>query len=715
MSLQAIRTVLLAALHDCERTAARGSHASGDGMWWLREHSVAAFRGACGRTLKLNGFVGAEAFLEAVRGHREDPVVCRLAEAVEAVLGCIPGILFGIVKEVPSEVPLVMALEIVARMKQRLALGGLWQELGASDFEERWSSIERALEDVAMRYGFGASGYGVWCMLGACLAHRGDAEVRRWSREFESTFGLLPADWSLEQARAYENKRALMFPASPCEHDLEPSGSPQRDALATLVRTEAPLLQQHGFEVGVRGLIRCLWKRCSHFRHLGPDASAASSAPQQSASSDHNGASDPQGRISVLENLVKAKDRQIASLLAKFAEQAKDQKAVWSEVHIRDREISELSSQLAGKEAVVARLQAEVLAKGRSVSSLSHRIAEYSDELRCVRDEVLTTQKLIADLGMNHAWLAKPTTVQEVCRKHQEQSEAHFLQESLLEHMQSARAWRAEALEMYSCNAQLEAELQEIGSISHCARRCLGIEEEDLDWAGSSDHRRSSVSRESYGWSQLHMQFSSDSKYQLSSVELVQSRWVELACQSRLRGCTLSVDDVPSMDATKQRALDLLARHHVFGGPSNLVWAWHACDPQAMDKIARNGFAGVPVSDPGIFGNGHYMCLEAEYACKLATRHPANDERWSVLLVLVVLARLRPMSWCGDDFHQQDLSDPADCKYFGQRLQKHGAHIVPVQQRGGEYLIADGWAECHCIVLDDDVQVLPFAICRFGS
>lgn len=827
-TLQAVRVGLEEALGHCRRLAAKSGDQKAtkwrrsnpkDGMSTLfmeRQRSVATFWAVCQTSLKAAGFENLSAFLGAIIIHRHDPVVQRLAGAVEATLDCQPSCLFGIVKEPPNEISLQLAREIMDQVSRCWSTKDLKEAMLRAVFERRWRMFFPILHTMSLAYGFGVDG--VFRMLGAVMAHGAEPEVAYWIREFERVTGLPALDWSAERAGEYVDEFTGLYSTEAHKEErlrldaAHVANSPEwiRSWTALQLKTEAPLLQEHGLDVSVRGLIVRLLNICIHQKeprvgpfmsvlnfHVlqrqphphhhaavvsAPAAAAARAAAEATAVSgstadghefraretalqclaasapaareEEGGSStlvcgDPSSKIAVLEHLVSAKDQQIACLSARLVVQGRDLKEVWSRAVTRDKEIAMLTARIAEKDALVSQLSAEVQSKDRWISALAGRVAEYSDELSHIQEEVLATKQLVADLASESAWQAEAGCEQEGV---QEQYEIDSLHDRLLHHMQSASFWKAEALDMYSRNTQLEAELQESVSIRQSANQHFGVHEEHLEWSNCKDYQRSDLQRGCYGWSQIDAQFRSTSaQYQLAAIELVQSKWLELGCQSQLllrqqqpgglgvlaaggacfdivgsshsQALPLLRVDCPSFSEevhSKEKAalLDLLVQHRVSvpGGRADLIWAWHSCDPSAVDEFARAGFANASVAEPGIFGKGHYCHLEAKRACERAVGYPATDDgRWCIVLVLVVLGgAVRPISWCERDFHMRDPADPADCKHYGQRLKKPGsAHIVPVQWRGDEYLIAEGPGEYHEIVVDQDAQVLPFAICWF--
>lgn len=503
-------------------------------------------------------------------------------------------------------------------------------------------------------------------------------------------------------------------------------------------------------------------------------ASSASEKPTASQE-DAIEVSTESSELAALNDLVLVKDRHIASLSAQLAHQGVETADVWGQLLVRDRKIQSLTAQITELSTALSRTQADVLGRDREIASLSAQIADHSDEIYQIQSQALATNELAADLTATMASQAKmlvdqwPDSSEELrkksalldrVRRHQEDMtkkdrEMSLLREQLewkegeiarlagevhdqhgscaVESMLAAEVetktwWRNEALLMDSELAQLRSRMDEYCSIAMEAYKSLSIHEENILWdRDDGNHRQGILLRTSFGWSQIDARFRESAPgYQLTRVELVQNTNLECAFKSMLHLCQARGVALPSnladqlnIDPAKQQVLSAVRRHTVVDGRGDLIWAWYGGEPRSVRDFVISGFASVPREDPGFFGSGHCCALEAGYACKRAASHPAiaaddSGERCIVLL-MAALGVVYPLSWCECDFCMRDSADPEDCRYYGERLRNPvGTHVVPVQRRGcGRYMIAEGPAEYHQLVLDQDAQAFPFAVCWF--
>jgi len=154
-------------------------------------------------------------------------------------------------------------------------------------------------------------------------------------------------------------------------------------------------------------------------------------------------------------------------------------------------------------------------------------------------------------------------------------------------------------------------------------------------------------------------------------------------------------------------------------GFANVLPVWHGAAEQAIEGIAKVGFASLvndDAPDPGWHGNGRYNALEAQLAALYATDYPSakppnSNGEWVILLSAAIVGIAYPITPSREDFPAGPLppTDPSDCKFYGHGFRKPcDTHIAGIN---GSTMICTtpSRASFHEIVSDQDAQLLPLA------
>lgn len=460
------------------------------------------------------------------------------------------------------------------------------------------------------------------------------------------------------------------------------------------------------------------------------------------------------------------RDREIDRLNDQIIDQGQSLSRMQAETSMKDRQIASLMARIADHSAEMAQAQGEVLATECFIADLTARIASQghgvfvAPEARSWMSKIDTQEEAIEGAARNGYNMVKMkeelsqlragqlvrdaeiARLTEVSDRHAEETsqlraveqeredEISKLESRLAAQWETIAMWRTEALDMDSEIAQLLAGQRERRTLAEHGRAYFGVEESHAVWKPLADGgRRGALRTWTPAWKQISSRFRSSAvDHSLIRVELVENSRLDTLCTNMLRLCetrhevlgTIPEDWVS--DPVKRQSLTLMDRHGIMEQGPGVVWAWHACPPSAVDNFVKMGFTGESQhAAPSYFASGYHCHLDAGHACRSAPSQPldaepSTDSCRCIVLVLVVAGFAYPLSYCPEDFHMSDASDPADCRHHGQPIRKpFDSHVVPLQrQPGGDYLIASqGLPQVHELIVDRDCQVLPFAICWF--
>lgn len=456
-----VRDALHVALDTCRLRDARGVarryiddlRAKGRHLDELAEHKahISVLSATCRPALRRFGFGGTGeawhmALIRAVHEYATDEVVRRATMDIEAALGCTAGTLFGIECGPPrTSLSLWSAQRIMRQVQHRIGQRDFKEALAeaGSSFDRRLATLSEAVVSIAIANGYGFDN--TVFMLGCCMRHSTDSVVARAYRELVANVGIPTPSWSREQVHAYAEEVRLLL-SSTNEYQqlrlqldatcIRRSAQWRREISNFVMSKEAALFAKYGLEASSRGLterelnlfkysaepavaealdlctagadrdssytsssriLRCSPETVSITERSGScDAKSATAvAVLETAGSDAHGTA---ARSAFYEDLVAAKDRYIASLTAKVAQQGAEHAEIWAEVVSRDQKVSKLSAHIAEQSGLVLKLQSEAVARDREMASLSARIMQYSEHVAQVQEQAVATDRFAAEL-----------------------------------------------------------------------------------------------------------------------------------------------------------------------------------------------------------------------------------------------------------------------------------------------------------------------------
>lgn len=177
-------------------------------------------------------------------------------------------------------------------------------------------------------------------------------------------------------------------------------------------------------------------------------------------------------------------------------------------------------------------------------------------------------------------------------------------------------------------------------------------------------------------------------------------------------------------DAEKERLLNELKAHFLpsesFSRARSFL-AWHGCSTDVAEALCTNGLRYVGQSDPGYFGAGDYVALDARLAAAYATKVAIGDVQeptpgtiYTVLLCAVVTGLAYPVTRTVDY-----AAGGYKSNFFGKPLRRNGGVVCDTHIAGTARATRFQAPEIGMphdfieVVVEESSQVLPLAIVKF--